>query len=125
MKGVLAKDKRLFDAQTMLDVYELDFARENGWATILEHIAALKELIEKQHGIRANWFDAVFAWHEEVFVPLNRSIASRGFRLAFSDQKIGDLYLAVSDHWAYMKKEYPMRPPRKPPGAFSRLTDTA
>lgn len=107
MNSVKTKDKRLFDAQTMLDMYGLEFARENGWATILEHIDTHRELLEKQHGIRANWFDAVFSWHEEVFVPLYRSIASRGFRLAFNDQKLGDLYLAVSDHWAYMKEKNP------------------
>ncbi len=107
MNTARVKDNRINDAKGVLRVYQLDFSGDNGWDTILEHIDTHKALLEKKHNIRADWFDYVFSWHEEVFLPLYRSISSRGYRRAFGDQKIGDLYLAVSDHWAYLKEKNP------------------
>lgn len=107
MNTTQAVNKQLCDAKNMLKSYKLDFASETGWATILEHVETHREILEEEHGITANWCEAVFSWHEEIFVPLYRSISTWAFRHAFSDQKMGDLYLAVSDHWAYLKERDP------------------
>lgn len=118
MNTTHVKNKRLFDAKTMLKSYPLDFGSESGWETIVEQIETQRQLLEKEQDVVASWLEAVFSWHEEVFLPLYQSISSWPVRHAFGDQKLGDLYLAVSDHWAYMKERDPETTPAQATRSF-------
>ena len=86
---------------------KLSFSRPNGWVLLAEHVDAHKYWLSRELDIDVSWDDAVYSWYETVMVPLKRTIDTWEFRSAFPRQSIGDLYLAVSDHWHYLKERQP------------------
>ena len=86
----------------------ITFARpEQGWDLLAEHVEKHKYWVSRELGREITWQEAVFSWYENVMVPLKRVVESWEFRSAFPKQQPGDLYLALSDHWYYLKEQYP------------------
>jgi hypothetical protein len=54
-----------------------------------------------------SWDDALFSWYENVLTPLRRIADTWEIKIAFPNQTFGDLYLAISDHWYYLKESDP------------------
>jgi len=88
----------------MLSKEGLEFRSENGWNTIAEHIEVHRENLNHELKQNVSWDDALFSWYENIYTPLNRVVDSWSIKRSFPGQTGGDLYLAVSDHWFYMKE---------------------
>jgi len=88
----------------LIEEDNLRFSNRDGVATLTEHVERHRDLINAKHGITADWHEALFSWSEEVFTPIIRTISPWSYRRTFPQTPLGDLYLAVSDHWGYLKE---------------------
>jgi len=91
--------KKMFTQEGMV------FSKEEGWKTLVEHINVHNQNLSNELGFNVSWDDALFSWYENIFTPLHRAAASRSVKKAFPELASGDLYLAVSDHWFYLKEK--------------------
>ena len=103
----VATTTREAEIRQMLDRYDLRFSTDDGWAVLVRHVERHAEILKATLKIDAKWHEAVFAWEEEVFKPLFQVISPWSYHRAFGGQHLGDLYLAVSDHWGYLKERTP------------------
>ncbi len=97
-------------AKTMKVMFEkegMTFANEDGWNALAEHVDVHNRYLNEQLKYNVSWDDALFSWYENIYTPLKRAISSWSVKTAFSEYEIGELYLAVSDHWFYLKERYP------------------
>lgn len=85
----------------------LQFTSEDGWKKLDEHVEVHKYFLGQSLGMPVTWDEAVYSWYENVLQPLKREIESWEIRNAFPHQAVGDLYLAVSEHWHYLKEHSP------------------
>ncbi|TVR68164.1 MAG: hypothetical protein EA427_11180 [Spirochaetaceae bacterium] len=93
---------------TMFTREGVAFSRpEEGWKMLAEHVDKHKYWLSEQLGREITWQEAVFSWYENVMIPLKRVVGGWEFRSAFPNQNLGDLFLAVSDHWYFLKEENP------------------
>jgi hypothetical protein len=81
-----------------------DFSVEEHWKTLVDHIDFHKYIMEENKKRSIGWDDALRSWKENVMEPLKHAVDTYLVRTAFPRQKFGDLYLAVSDHWYYLKQ---------------------
>lgn len=91
----------------LLQDINLEFSDDRGWETLVEHVAWHREILRRELGFTPQWHEAAFSWYEEVFIPVYRAISPWAYRRALKCQPLGDLYLAVSDHWCYLKDRNP------------------
>jgi len=91
----------------MLGRYDIRFSSDKGWSILVSHVERHAEILKATLNVDAKWHEAIFAWEEEVFLPLFQAISPWSYRRAFDGQYVGDLYLAVSDHWGYLKERSP------------------
>jgi hypothetical protein len=91
--------------EVMLSKEGVNFRNSEGWNTLAEHVDVHNQFLDKKLGWNVSWDDALFSWYENIYTPLKREISSRGFKRAFSGMTSGELYLAVSDHWFYLKEK--------------------
>lgn len=82
------------------------FKNEEGWNTLAEHVEVHNLYLNEALKYNVKWDDALFSWFENIYTPLKRAINTRAVRRAFPNQLEGDLYLAVSDRWLYLKERY-------------------
>ena len=97
-------DTRRCDVRRILDHHDLRFSSDHGWDVLVEHVERHTDFLRENYRIEPKWHEAVFSWYEEVFTPLFQVISQWQYRRAFGRHLIGDLYLAVSDHWWYLKE---------------------
>lgn len=95
------------ELQAMFRKEGIQFSREAGWKELEEHVDVHTYYLGQQLNMSVSWDDAVYSWYETVLTPLRRVVDSWEFRAAFPGQPVGDLYLAVSDHWHYLKQREP------------------
>ena len=96
--------------QTLKDMMRttgLTLRDEREWQELADHIEVHKYFINQTIGWTVSWDDAVFSWFENVYRPLSRIIDSWAVREAFPDKTEGQLYLAISTHWHFLKERYP------------------
>lgn len=93
------------DLKAMFLQEGIQFSREEGWQELQEHVEVHQYHLGQQLNMNVSWDDAVYSWYDTVLVPLKRAVGSWEFRQAFPRQPLGDLYLAVSDHWHYLKEK--------------------
>ncbi|HKL21780.1 MAG TPA: hypothetical protein VJ904_08240 [Tichowtungia sp.] len=79
---------------------------EREWQELADHIETHKYFINQSIGWTVSWDNAVFSWFENVYTPLSRIIDSWEVREAFPDKTDGQLYLAISTHWHFLKERY-------------------
>ena len=91
----------------MFATEQLSFTQPDGWRMLAEHVDVHKYWLSRELSMNVTWDDAVFSWYDTVMVPLKRVVDSWEFKSAFPRQTSGDLYLAVSDHWHYLKERQP------------------
>lgn len=82
----------------------ITFTHEEGWAELSEHIAVHQYHLGSELNRNINWDDAVFSWYENIGIPLLRAIDTWEVRGAFPRHTVGDLLLAISDHWLFLKE---------------------
>jgi len=83
----------------------LSFSREDGWQTLADHIEVHRYFVSRNLGFSVSWEEALFSWYENVYAGLRRASESWIVRKAFPQQQSGDLLLALSDHWHYLKQQ--------------------
>ena len=93
--------------ELMLTREGISFPTNEGWNTIAEHIDVHNRLLSRELGFTVSWNDAMFSWYENVFAPLMQEIKGRINPKAYKDITSGELYLALSDHWFYLKEKNP------------------
>mgnify|MGYP006285641117 CR=1 FL=1 len=82
----------------------IQFSNSRGWEQLEEHIEVHKYFLSNQLNKEVTWDEAVYSWYDTILRRLRHAIESWEFRSAFPRQPLGDLYLAVSDHWHYLKQ---------------------
>ena len=90
--------------QAMLRSEGMDLPHEVEWLELADHIDVHKYLINQHIGWTVSWDDAVFSWYENVYRPMRRAIETWEVRRAFADKTAGQLYLAITTHWHYLKQ---------------------
>lgn len=85
----------------------LQFTYEDGWQKLDEHVDVHEYFLGQSLGMHVTWDEAVYSWYENVLQPLKREIENWDMRSAFPKQPLGDLYLAISEHWHYLKEHDP------------------
>ncbi|MFW5729031.1 MAG: hypothetical protein ACOCYG_05155 [Spirochaetota bacterium] len=93
--------------RSMLENEALSFSSDAGWMTLKGHVDAHRRILEQTHGIEVTWDDALYSWYGNVFLPVYQVASSPGFRAAFPGKPQGDLYLALSDHFHYLRQRDP------------------
>ena len=98
---------KIEDLQAMFAQEGIQFSRNAGWQELEEHVEVHKYHLSQQLNVNVTWEDAVFSWYDNMLRPVKEAITAWEFRNAFPRQPLGDLYLAVSDHWFYLKERDP------------------
>jgi len=80
------------------------FSGRNSWETLAEHIEVHQYFLSQNLGFPVSWEEAMFSWYDNIYAALKRATNSFILRRAFPNQENGDLMLAVSDHWHYLKQ---------------------
>lgn len=101
------QDKRAEALRLMLQQEQAPHFSQDDWDTLEEHVETHKFLINRDIPWVISWDDAVFSWHENVFVPLRNAIQRWDVRASFPGTSDGKLYLGVSTHWYYLMQENP------------------
>jgi hypothetical protein len=110
---------KIDDLKAMFRQEGIQFSREEGWKELEEHVEVHQYHLGQQLNRTISWDDAVYSWYETVLTPLKRVVSSWEFRQAFPRQPLGDLYLAVSDHWHYLKERDPQVTPEEAARSFA------
>lgn len=110
---------RIDDLKAMFLTEGIQFSREEGWKELEEHVDVHQYHLGQKLNRTISWDDAVYSWYDTVLVPLKRVVSSWEFRQAFPRQPLGDLYLAVSDHWHYLKERDPEVTPEEAARSFA------
>lgn len=105
--AAVAEDATIQALKDMLRTTGLTLKNEREWQELADHIEVHKYFINQTIGWTVSWDDAVFSWLENVYTPLSRIIDSWEVREAFSNKTEGQLYLAISTHWHFLKERYP------------------
>lgn len=84
----------------------MDFENEKGWNTLAEHVDVHHRNLENELNVNVSWNEALFSWYENVYLPLKLALSKRNTGWIFPGVKKGDIYLAVSDHWYYLKQNF-------------------
>lgn len=82
-------------------------AGEQEWRELADHIEVHKYLINQDIKRPVTWEEAVFSWLENVYRPLSYAIDRWEIRRAFPGKTDGQLYLAISTHWHFLKERNP------------------
>jgi hypothetical protein len=90
--------------EQMLAQEGVSFSRDDGWEQVADHVKVHQYFLGRELGFPVSWEDAVLSWYENVYAGLRRGTDSWIVRRAFPGQLTGDLLLAVSDHWHYLKQ---------------------
>jgi hypothetical protein len=91
----------------MFSAEGINFSSEEGWNTFAEHVAVHNENLNNELQYNVSWDDALFSWYENIYTPINRAMNDWSVKRTFSNMASGDLYLAISDHWFYLKESSP------------------
>ncbi|MEX2443923.1 MAG: hypothetical protein WD492_09980 [Alkalispirochaeta sp.] len=103
----VADDRTVQTLKDMLRTTGFSLRDEREWQELADHIEVHKYFINQTIGWTVSWDNAVFSWFENVYTPLNRIIDSWEVREAFPEKTEGQLYLAISTHWHFLKERYP------------------
>lgn len=85
----------------------IQFTHDDGWQKLDEHIEVHKYFLGQQLGTHIDWNEALYSWYENVLQPLKQELTRWEFQSAFPQRSVGDLYLAVSEHWHFLKERNP------------------
>lgn len=105
--GPVANDRTVQTLKDMLHSTGFTLHDEREWQELADHIEVHKYFINQAIGWTVSWDNAVFSWFENVYTPLSRIIDSWEVRGAFPEKTEGQLYLAISTHWHFLKERYP------------------
>lgn len=89
----------------MLRTEGIDLRDDAEWNELLEHVRVHKYLINENIGGTVSWDEAIFSWHENVYRPVLEAANNWIVRHAFPHKTNGQLYLAITTHWHYLKEK--------------------
>ncbi len=112
----LTKEETLLRA--MLEREGVTFERIANWKTLADHIRIHRHFLNEELSSDISWDDALFSWYETVYKPLTNALWSINIRRTFPGQGPGDIYLAVSNHWFYLKEKNPDTTPEEAVQSF-------
>lgn len=98
---------RIEDLKTMFLQEGIQFSEAKGWEALAEHVDVHKYYLTQELKMNITWDEALFSWYENILTPLRRIVDTWEVKMAFPHQTFGDLYLAISDHWYYLKENDP------------------
>lgn len=104
----------------MLQREGLMFDSDQGWEALENHIQTHRYLLGESLKRPISWDDALFSWYETVYKPLSNVLWSIDMKRTFPDFSSGNLYLALSNHWFYLKESSPETEPEEAVRDFVR-----
>jgi hypothetical protein len=93
------------DAAPYIPSQDLQFATEEEYAEILQHIADHKYLTNERIPFEITMEQTLFSWYENVYFPLMQAIEEEGLEWSLPDATRGELLLWVTRHWHFLKQE--------------------
>ncbi len=84
----------------------IQVSNEERWNALGAQAEEHKAELEKELGTVIAWHEALFSWHENVLHPLRVAINTWEIKAAFPNQTLGDLVLAITDHWNYLREKH-------------------
>ncbi len=83
----------------------LVMSSDEKWDTLLDHIETYTKELESEIDYTPSFDEALFCYHENIYVPLMNQLETLRVRLAFRKKSLEDLYLETSEHWFALMKE--------------------
>ncbi len=83
----------------------LVMSSDEKWNTLLDHIESYITDLEGKLGTKLSFFDGVFCYHENIYIPLKHEMNSWRVGLMFRGKNKSDLYLEMAEHWFELMKE--------------------
>ena len=90
--------KRWFDLSTL---------NEKERQALMNHIEVHRYLLCQKESADVPWLEAVESWFMEVWQPISRIAEQPEYQKSFGNKTKLELYLAISEHWHYMKNSLP------------------
>lgn len=90
--------------KAMLSDQAFELHSEQEWQEVADHVRVHRFLINQAIPWTITWDDAVFSWYENVMRPIMDAVDTWNIRAAFPERSMGQLYLAVTTHWHFMKQ---------------------
>lgn len=92
---------------------ELSGFSDETWEELKDHVRVHKYYLDRSSdGLReSTWEEVLGSWYASVFKPLRVASDSEEVHKAFPGRSCGELYLAVSHHWLFMKQYEPEATP--------------
>jgi len=86
---------------------------DESWEELEDHVKVHKYYLDRSSSGKAEttWQVALDSWYRTVFKPLREASDSEEIHKAFPGEHCGELYLAVSHHWLFMKQYEPEATP--------------
>lgn len=83
------------------------------WEELEDHVKVHKYFLDRNSGGEgeSSWEEALDSWYRAVFKPLRLASDSEEIHKAFPGEHCGELYIAVSHHWLFMKQYDPATTP--------------
>ncbi len=75
------------------------------WDGLLEDIKAYSKTLCAELGYEVSSFDALYAYHENIFIPVKNELDSFMVRILTRKVSLGKVYLAIATRWSEMMKE--------------------
>jgi len=104
----------------MLEREGMFFDNEEHWNELNAHILTHKYYLNQTIPGPISWDEALFSWYENVYKPLTGALWAVDGKRTFPGQPSGALYLAVSNHWFFLKEKNPEITPDAAVNDFTR-----
>ncbi len=95
------------DLKTMFMQEGIQFSDSKSWEVFAEHVDVHKYHLTEKLNMEVTWDEALFSWYENILIPLKRVVDTWEVKTAFPRHTLGDIYLAISDHWYFLKERDP------------------
>jgi hypothetical protein len=85
---------------------DIQFSETGRYETIKEHIFVHKYYLNEHQAKEMELSDAIWSWHENVYVPILGAIEEERLLSSFPGRTSSDLYIYLVQHWDELKHSY-------------------
>lgn len=98
---------QLTEADVILPGVDLHLSYPQFYARLVRHIALFRYLNRRPEEEPREWPEAVWAWYEQLYLPIVRLISENDIMERFPDRTPTDLYLWLVTHFRHLHSHLP------------------